>query len=115
MDRINYAGDSLLTGSAIAHALLDYAQALSQAGASATVVVPVIDDRGERTRAEVLVGPASQLLATTVVTDIDEIVDDLLVARLTNDAVRLRRDGAPAPRAIIDDSDELQGALDDDY
>ena len=40
MHRIHYAGTSILTGSAIAIALVDYAQALAEVGSSATVDVP---------------------------------------------------------------------------
>ena len=66
MDRIHYAGDSILTGSEIARALLDYAQALAVAGTSATVDIPVVDEGdGSIGRSELLIGPASQLISDT--------------------------------------------------
>ena len=62
MDRIHYAGDSILTGTDIARALLAYAQALAVAGTSATVDIPVVNERdGSIGRSELLIGPASQL------------------------------------------------------
>lgn len=104
MDRINYAGDSILTGTAIAHALLDYAQALAEVGASATVEIPSLGNDGTVVRTEVLVGPASQLAATTIDADAAEIVDDVLVARLEGTAQRLRREGSFSPRAGVDET-----------
>ena len=44
MDRIHYAGDSILTGTDIAHAMLEYARALAQVGSSATVEIPTVDE-----------------------------------------------------------------------
>lgn len=102
MDRINYAGDAIFTGSAIAHALLDYAQALAQVGASATVRIPTIDPAGATGAAEVLVGPASQLFSSTIVTDLPEVVDADLVTRLSAQSVRLRREGAPTSTAVLE-------------
>ena len=99
MDRIHYAGNSILTGSAIAHALLDYAQALSQVGASTMIEVPTINDDGTPGRSEVLIGPASQLLSNAEETDDEEIVDDKLVERMHREAEHLRQYGTPSPTA----------------
>ena len=101
MDRIHYAGNSILTGSAIAHALLDYAQALSQVGASSTIEVPTINDDGTPGRSEVLIGPASQLIANVEETEHDEVIDEEVVERMHREAEHLRQYGTPSPTAQL--------------
>lgn len=83
MQRIFYAGDSVLTGTDIAHAVLAYAQALALADSSETIAIPVLLPDGEQGEASILIGPASQLIAETATDDVDELVDEALVARLT--------------------------------
>jgi hypothetical protein len=99
MYRIHYAGDSIVTGTEIARALLDYAQALAQVGTSSTVDVPTVNEDGSSGRSEILIGPASQLIADAETSDFDEVVDDALVAYMREEAARLRNFGSPAPRA----------------
>ncbi|WP_424447618.1 hypothetical protein [Microbacterium arborescens] len=102
MDMIHYAGDSVVTGSEIARALLDYAQALAQDGSSATVDVPVIDADGTEARWEVLVGPASQITSLETDWDGPELRDDMLVARLRRQADQLRQRATSAAVATED-------------
>jgi len=117
MHRIHYAGDSILTGSAIARGVLDYAQALAQVGASATVDVPTRESDGSRGHVEMLIGPASQLSAH----EEDEVAgeeleDDTLVQRMHTAAVRLRRYGPDSPTAGIISSDQRDDwSVDDEY
>jgi hypothetical protein len=80
MDRIHYAGDSVLTGSAIAKALLEYAEVLAEAGTSATVEIPTRDEDGSLGRSSLLIGPASQLISDAEETEYEEVVDEDLVA-----------------------------------
>jgi hypothetical protein len=101
MDRITYAGDSFLTGSEIAHAVLDYAQALAQVGTSGTVRIPTLEDSGNIGHVEILIGPASELVTAEVSTDFEEVTDTELVQRLTEKAGRLRREGAPTGEIVI--------------
>ncbi|MCU1586144.1 MAG: hypothetical protein JWM49_2700 [Microbacteriaceae bacterium] len=82
MDRIHYAGDSVLTGSAIAQSLLEYAEALAKAGSSDTVDIPSRRSDGSLGRANLLIGPASQLVSETEESDFDEVVDEATVAYL---------------------------------
>ena len=105
MHRIHYAGDSIVTGSAIAGALLDYAQALAHVSESATVEIPALMKDGRVSVAEVLIGPASQLSSQEEPGDHDEIVDEAVVERMTTEAERLRRYGASLPAAgtVTDD------------
>lgn len=82
MDKIHYAGDTVITGSAIARALLDYAHALAQKGDSATVDIPVYFADGSRGRSEFLIGPASQLVSDETQDDREELIDTETVERL---------------------------------
>ena len=97
MDRIHYAGDSILTGSAIARALLEYAQALAKVGTSATVDIPTRESDGSLGRSSLLVGPASQLIADAEESAYDEIVDDELVAHFEQETAKLRGEGGHSP------------------
>lgn len=76
MHRVHYAGGSVLTGDAIAAALLEYAAALARNASSATVEVPVREENGRRGVAEVLIGPASQLVSTHEPDLDDDALDD---------------------------------------
>lgn len=105
MDRIHYAGVSFLTGTDIARALLEYAQALAQVGGSATVDVPTLNADGSRGRSEFLVGPASQLVACAEPSAQPEVEDLGLVAYLYGEASRLRSRGAPSPTAMTAEAD----------
>jgi hypothetical protein len=104
MDRIHYAGDSYVTGTEIARALLDFAQALAQVGASATVDVPTLNDDGSPGRSEFLVGPASQLVSRAEESSYDDVIDEELVARLRAEATRLRSYGQASPTAAMADA-----------
>jgi hypothetical protein len=97
MDRIHYSGDSILTGSKIAHALLDYAQALAQVGTSDTVEVPTVHEDGTPGQSNILIGPSSQLISDVETSGFDDVVDDALVADLEGKADRLRRFGTSSP------------------
>jgi len=89
MERIHYAGSSVLTGSAIARSLVHYAEALALRRGSAAVEIPVRREDGGLGTAALLIGPASQLLSEPEESDGEEIVDEELVARMTREAGRL--------------------------
>jgi hypothetical protein len=89
MMRIHYAGDSALTGTAIARAIVDLAKQLALRGTATTLDIPVLDDDGTRGTAHVLLGPASQMVAETVATDLAEIEDDELVQEINRRATAL--------------------------
>ncbi|QIG39469.1 hypothetical protein G5T42_08215 [Microbacterium sp. 4R-513] len=95
MDRIHYAGHSVLTGSAIARALLDYAQALAQVGGSATVDFPTLNGDGSRGRSQIVIGPSSQIISDAEESDGDDLIDGELVEQMRARADRARSDGAP--------------------
>lgn len=83
MQRIYYAGEHFLTGTAIGNALVSYAAALAQRGSADAIEIPVLHEDGRAVVMNFLVGPASQIMAEEVDTpSSDEIRDDDLVARL---------------------------------
>lgn len=102
MDRINYAGDTFLTGSLIAHALMDYAQALAEVGSAATVEIPTMGGDGVRSVTAILIGPSSQLTSTTITSEFPELEDTSLVESLADLAEKLRREITPTARPAVD-------------
>lgn len=111
MERIHYAGDSLLTGTEIARALLEYANVLARAEQSATVDIPVRLSDGTIGRANFLIGPASQLVSETESSSFDEVSDAALVERLVLETAKLRPahpiSGATDSDAELNRMDEL--------
>lgn len=102
MERISYAGDSVVTGTDIARAVLAYAEALAMREASATVELPVLLDDGSPGRASILIGPASQLIIQTEPGhDEEEVVDAELIARLIEATAALG-----IPRSTTSSSDD---------
>jgi hypothetical protein len=97
MEKIHYAGDVVYTGTEISHALLDYAHALAIKGSSATVEIPTYQEDGTRGLSELLIGPASQIIADTAETDWEEIVDADTVSMMK---AATRRLGAPHAEPI---------------
>jgi hypothetical protein len=99
MELIHYAGGELMTGDAIAKAVLDYAKALALNDSSDEVEIPIRHEDGSAGTAQLLIGPASQLVAETINTDLDDISDDGLVDLLERSVARLAD-----PRPVFDDS-----------
>lgn len=66
MRQVNYAGGSFITSDAVANALLEYAASLANADRAATVHAPAIGDNGEPVDIQILIGPASQLMAQAI-------------------------------------------------
>jgi hypothetical protein len=88
--RFSYAGSQFLTGDAIAAAVFDYSAALADAGQADTIEVPILKDDGSKGIAMVLVGPASQIVASDADTGFDELEDEQAVARIRTMERRLR-------------------------
>jgi hypothetical protein len=98
MQRIYYATGSILTGDAIAAAVLAYAEALAKSPLADTIHIPFVQEQtGEREVATLLIGPASQLM---FVPEPDgehaEPVDGELVEELERRALVI---GSPRPIA----------------
>lgn len=62
MKRIFYASGSVLTGDSMAEAVVRYAEALAMRDTSDTIDIPIALDSGGLGRAQLLIGPASQLV-----------------------------------------------------
>jgi hypothetical protein len=109
MDQIRYAGNTLETGTDIAHAVLAYAQALAANGDSATITIPVRHNDGSVVKAEVLIGPASQLISEPSDTSDSELEDAHTVRWLTEATAKLRTPHPTAEAAAdywaVDDND----------
>lgn len=112
MERISYAGERLLTGTEIAQAVVAYAQALADAGQAAAVEIPTVDERGRPGVAQVLVGPASQLVTTEADMDVPEPQDAALVEELRARTARLLGHH-PAVDDVLDE--EPDGSFYTDY
>ncbi|WP_430647734.1 hypothetical protein [Agromyces sp. GXS1127] len=112
MERIHYAGGELLTGSEIAAAVIDYAAALASQHSAASIDIPVRAHDGTIARAQLLIGPASQLLSEDVETvEDDELEDEELVSRLraATTALSSVRPVIGETGAIVeDDADDLE-------
>ena len=102
MDQIKYAGNALVTGSEIAHAVLAYAQALASTGESATITIPVLHDDGSVVTAELLIGPASQLIAEPYESSAPEVEDAETVNGLNVAAARLQ-----TPHPVAEEPQDL--------
>lgn len=107
MERIHYATGSILTGTEIARALVDYAEALAKVGSSATVDIPARHADGTEGRANFLVGPASQLVSETEDSEQPELTEPEVVERLRH-ATLLLGDAHPQ----TSDSEILPGSGD---
>jgi hypothetical protein len=100
MKRIRYAGDSVVTGDAIAAAVVAYSEALAKANTAASVEIPVRLGDGSVGEATLLVGPASQLIMVPEPEDHGEVVDDEIVADL-----RKRAEDLGPVQAVIAETD----------
>ena len=113
MERIHYAGDSILTGTDIARALLDYAQALALADRSDTVDIPIRREDGTVGTANMLIGPASQLVSESGSADDEadeagELRNDEVVADMRRRIALLHN-----PRPMTDDEPRSRDDLDE--
>lgn len=82
MKVVIYAGGEFMTSDAIADALMDYSAALAEGHDAATIELPIVAEDGDPGRAVFLVGPASQIVAKTVTTDLPEPEDAAEVEHL---------------------------------
>jgi hypothetical protein len=86
---INYDGSMILTGDAIADAVLDYAAILGANSRTDTVAIPAVADDGSVTRTTVLLGPASELTLSAAPDDELEPEDREFIRHLRDAAVRV--------------------------
>lgn len=82
MKYVVYGENRVMTGDEIAAAVLAYAAALGENGTTDIVEIPTADEDGQATNAEVLLGPASQIMVETAPDDELEPEDEDLVGEL---------------------------------
>lgn len=102
MKRLRYIGGSLLVGDALAHSVLAYARDLARVKSSDTVLLAGRTEEGEDHEAEMLIGPASQLVADGAdgpesLPGEDAVVADLEQRRSTLTARTVRIEDQQAP------------------
>ena len=95
MKRLHHAGGSVLTGDALAEAVLDYARALGNRRMLDVVRNSDLRDDGEYGHAQLLVGSGIELMSVTTSSNSPELVDqgavDVLVRQTADKrAVRPR-------------------------
>jgi hypothetical protein len=105
--RIHYAGGTLVTGDAIADVVLRYAEALARQSAAEEMRVPCLSPSGVRDEALLLVGPASQLMATKE-DGTDDLQDEEFVQRYE---AAIRALGPRAALPLGPDSGFIEGDL----
>jgi hypothetical protein len=64
MMKLDYAGGEVIISDALSHALAAYSADIARTGGSQALQIPVLTGSGLVGLAEIVVGPASQLLAT---------------------------------------------------
>lgn len=111
MKRIYHPGGSIVTGTALADAVLIYAEALSNRRETDVVDIPVITDDGSPGRAQFLIGASSQLVSVTSAAGAVELTETATAdamhdkARSGASPVSLAWAGAPAGTPQFDEFD----------
>jgi hypothetical protein len=95
MRHVTYAGGKFVTNDEVAEALLEYAAALANANRAATVHVPGVDEWGAPSDIQVLIGPASQVMATAAAGDDTDVDGATFVSTVTERMTVLRRTFIP--------------------
>lgn len=109
MKRIFYASGSVITGDRMADAIVHYAEVLSQQDSSDTIDIPITLSSGEAGRAQVLLGPGSQLVVVPEEGAAEEPEDLETITELES---RARTHGSPRPQASGEDD---RAAYNNDY
>ena len=90
MKRLHQAGGSVLTGDALADAVLDYARALGNRKLIDVVDIPVINETGEHAHAKILVGSGIQLMSVSASSMSPELLDQDAVDTIAQQAADKR-------------------------
>lgn len=78
MKRISYAGGSIVTGSAVTEALLEFATHIASDATSVAVDIPVLESDGTTSTHTILLGPSTQF----DVSDVDLLSEEEEEARM---------------------------------
>ncbi len=99
MKQILYAGGSIITGDAVAAALLHYATQVAQSATAVTVDIPVLEANGNQATHTLLLGPATQF----DVSDVDGLTEEEGARRFpVPDFPPIGQVGASRPSAEFD-------------
>jgi len=90
MKQVTYAGTSFITGTAIADSLLALVAALGVSRETASVHVPAIGDDDKVTSVDLVIGPASEVVAIGIESSAPELIDDAAVLELDDRARALK-------------------------
>jgi citrate lyase beta subunit len=104
MKRVSYAGTSFITGTDISDALLSFITALGLSGESAHISIPAVDFDGAPTMVDLVIGPASEIVAVRLPPGGDELQDESVVHYLRERALVLAR-----PRGVAATADVSEG------
>jgi hypothetical protein len=80
MIKLDYAGGEVIISNELSHALLDFAADVARAGGSVNLRVPMVTTDGLRGEAEMVIGPASQLIAIPSDTAEIDLHDESVIA-----------------------------------
>lgn len=94
MKRIFYASGSVLTGDRMAETIVKYAGALASRELSDTVDIPISLGDGTAARAQLLIGPASQLVVIPEPNEQDVPEDETTIEELEK---KVRQLSSPHP------------------
>ena len=106
MKRIFYSSGSVVTGDRMAKAVVHYAEVLATRDTSDTIDIPIALGKGKAGRAQMLIGPASQLVVVPEPGIAEQPEDDVTINDLNSRSARL---GSPRPLAS-DDGDNTDYA-----
>jgi hypothetical protein len=110
MKRVFYAGGSVLIGDRMADAVVRYAGALAMRDGSDLIDIPISLDDGKTTRAQLLIGPASQLVVIPEAGVPEGPEDEATIEDLTR---RARLLSSPRPQASNESTDSSFAEGDD--
>ena len=96
MKQITYAGTSFVTGTDIADSLLQLVAALGGSAATAAVRVPALGEDNTITTIDLVIGPSSEMVASEVDVEADELIDTIAVVDLDKQTHLLDRPRAAA-------------------
>jgi len=106
--RILYSSGGFLTADVIADALMEYASVLAIVGSADVVACPGVDERGRTRRIQLVLGPASQIMAM----DTDEPDTELDLADALEDLRRRAHHRLPSAIDVADAGDRAPAESD---
>lgn len=105
MKRIFYSSGSIVTGDRTADSVLNYAKALAEREASDMIDIPILGPDGVLGRAQLLIGPSSELMSVTEPPHASEPDDEV-----TLDSLAMRIEALLRPKSLPIDQLDLAAA-----